>query len=116
MEQTEDDMRRKDDSFMRKIAVGVTIAITIQAGFSIYYAGSLANQVTNNTKALEMMATKMDTQLQTSSSIARVEVLVESLNSVMERLSGSLEKVQTEQQRRLQIVDRADRYLRKQGE
>lgn len=115
-EQEPNEMRRKDDTILMKIAVGLSIAMFTQVGFSIYYAGSLANQVSNNTKAIEIIAKRMEMQDATATSLARVEVMIESLTSNLNRIADKVEGVTVEQQRRTPVIDRADRYLRKHGE
>ena len=109
---TEEEVRRKDDSFMRKIAVGVTTAIIMQAGFSVYFAGSLSNQVANNTKALALVAQKLQSQEQLNIALSRVETLISGLSSTTQRLIIKVDAMDREQQRRTSIVDRADEYMR----
>lgn len=112
----EEDVRRKDDSIMRKIAVGVTVAIVMQAGFSIYYAGSLSNQVANNTKALALVAEKQHNQEKISVAISRVETQIAGLSTTIERMMLKVETIDREQQRRTNIVERADSFMSKKGE
>lgn len=112
----EEEVRRKDDSFMRKIAVGVTVAIVMQAGFSIYFAGALSNQVGNNTKALSLVAKKLEAQEHISVAISRVETQISGLSTTIERMMLKVETIDREQQRRTNIVERADSFMSKKGE
>ena len=107
---------RKDDSVLRKVAVGVMISIIVQAVGLIYMLGSLTNQVSNNTKAISSMAEMLEKQNASTNALVRVEVLVEGLTISVNRLADRLETVATEQNRRALIIDRADRYMEKHGE
>ena len=107
---------RKDDTVLRKVAVGVLATIFVQAIGWVYMLGSLTNQVGNNTKAISAMTRLVEKQNESGTSLARVEVLVQSLTTSVNRVADRLETVATEQNRRALIIDRADRYMEKNGE
>jgi hypothetical protein len=112
----EKDHYRKDDSMLRKIAIGVLVAILVQAVGWVYMLGSLTNQVANNTKAISAMTVIIEKQGEASVSLVRVMTLVEGLTISVNRVADRLENVATEQNRRALIIDRADRYMEKNGE
>lgn len=114
MEDSEE-TRRADDSLLRKVAVGILITFFVQAGGWVYMLGSLTNQVENNTKTIEAIMGIVEKQGDANTSMIRVETLVEGLTTLINRLSDRLETVANEQNRRALIIDRADRYMEKNG-
>ena len=116
MTEQEIDHVRADDSILRKVAVGILIALIVQAGGWIYMLGSLTNQVENNTKAITAAMSLIEKQSQTNTTIVRVMTLVEGLTSSVNRVADRLESVATEQNRRALIIDRADRYMESHGD
>ena len=115
MTEHEEDHHRADDSLLRKVAVGVLIAIVIQSGSGIYMFGTLSNQVANNTKSITAAMDMLEKQSAASNSLIRVVTLVEGLTTSVNRVADRLELVATEQNRRALIIDRADRYMEKNG-
>lgn len=116
MSEHEEEHYREDDSFLRKIAIGVLVAVIIQAGGLIYMLGTLTNQVSNNTKSITAMMAILEKQEEGGKSLIRVMTLVEGLTTSVNRVADRLENVATEQNRRALIIDRADRYMEKNGE
>lgn len=107
----EEEMRRKDDSFLRKIAVSVASATIIQVFISIYFAGTLSNQVSNNTKAIEALAKRSESQESMAVTLERVKTLVEGLVISAAKSEDRLSAVAAEQQSRTAIIKRTEEYL-----
>lgn len=103
----EEEMRRMDDSFLRKIAIGVVSAVVVQFFFSIYFAGTLSNQVGNNTKAIEIFAERLKSQDATAVALEKVKTLVEVMALDKAKNDLKFETIVAEQQRLAINVERA---------
>ena len=101
---SEIDHKRKDDSFMRRIVIGVTIAIITQAIVTIYYSGKLSNQVGNNTNAISSLVKKIDSQNIMATQIAEIKVTVNFLAAAVTKFGDKLDGVASEQEKRTPFV------------
>lgn len=88
---------RKDDSFMRKMVGAVFVAMIGQGIFSIYYAGQLTNQVSNNTKAIAHFAENQDNQNGLAIQLAEIKTTVNLLVATVDRATDKLDIVSTKQ-------------------
>lgn len=76
LDEEPNEFRRKDDAFIRRVAVVVLSAVIVQAFVAIYFAGAVVHQVNANTNAL-LKFQDLDRRL------TRMEV---SLENIAERL------------------------------
>lgn len=106
------EFRRRDDSFIRNIAVGVISAFIVQIGAFIYFAGTLANQVEHNTKSIDFILNVLAAKDSTPLSVERLKTLVEGLAVSTTKLAEKLDSVASEQQRRRIIIDQMQAQMR----
>lgn len=114
-DQEDIEVKRKDDSFFRKVGVGLTAGLLLQAGVTIFSYGILSNQVANNTKAITAFAAKNEQQNQINISLGKLEVLLNTMNIQMQAFSTKLDYVAGEQQRRSPIIENMSEYMRRNG-
>lgn len=109
---------RKDDGFLRKMVAGVFIALIVQGVFSVYYAGQLTNQVSNNTAAITKFSESQKNTNNLEIQLAEIRTIVGILVTNVEKASEKLDtvsanqalignqvgEVATEQKRRTELV------------
>lgn len=88
---------RKDDSLLRKVLVGVFILMVGQGGTTIYFAGQLTNQVSNNTKAIAKFAENQESQQTLAIQLAEINVTVKNLSDNVDKASIKLDAVSINQ-------------------
>lgn len=111
-EEIDKEFRRKDDSFLRNIVIGVITALVVQLLGFIYFAGMLSNQVDNHTKAIEAILVDVASKDSTVIALERVKTVVEGLAYSTGKLSDKLDLVASEQLRRNLIIDQLQSQLR----
>lgn len=102
------ELRRMDDSFLRKIAIGVISAVVVQFLFSVYFAGTLSNQVGNNTKAIEIFSDRLKSQDVTAVALEKVKTLVDVMVSNNAKIEIKFDAIIAEQQRLALTIERAN--------
>lgn len=106
---------RKDDTLMRKIFVGVLVALTImvvtETGGLIYIIGVERSARLENTQDIRHLENQINDLKNINERLIRIETQMQTVSNLIASMAVTMQDVAYEQQRRTSIVNQAGTFM-----
>ena len=104
MTKEEEEIRRQDDKFGRKLIATLLFALAVETGGGLYYFGGITDRVTHLEKEILVIKDVQATIHKIDRDIGEIKVQLKNVSTTVIGASSTLNKVRSEQDKRSNIV------------